>query len=170
MGQCEVSTGTGASAAVRPEAHEPSAMIREIVPSDVDFAKGMLNSNRSDAEILASLTLRGLEPARASQLVADLRHGRRVASDLSFLPPPGTHHGGHAKASTAKSKPYWEQSVTPKRAHSGRHRRAATPWWLVFLIVVFVGALVYAWMNLGRQSAGDAATQRRHELPPPPGK
>ena len=145
-------------------------MIREIVPSDVDLAKGMINSNHSDAEILASLTLRGIEPARAGQLVDDLRHGRRIASDLSFLPPPDTHHGGHAKASTAKSKAYWEQPVAPKRAHSGKHRRAGTQWWLVFLIVVFVGALVYAWMNLGKQSAGDAVGQHKHELPPPPGK
>ena len=57
-------------------------MIHEIVSSDVDFARGMMGSGHPDAEILAYLASRGLDPAKAAQLVVDLRHGRKPDTQL----------------------------------------------------------------------------------------
>ena len=144
-------------------------MIREILPSDVEFARGMINSSHSDAEILASLSLRGIEPARAAELVNDLRHGRQPIGDLSFLPPSGGHRV-QRQARATKNKAYWEEAASPKRSHTGKHRHAGTPWWFVLLILIFVGALVYAWLESGTQGSKDAVDESRHELPPPPGK
>jgi len=59
-------------------------MTHDILPSDVECAKAMLDSSHSDAEILAFLATRGIEPAKAGGLVDDLRHGRHPSVQLPF--------------------------------------------------------------------------------------
>jgi hypothetical protein len=59
-------------------------MIHEIVSSDVEFARGMMDSGHPDTELLAYLATRGLDPAKAAQLVDDLRHGREPSAQLPY--------------------------------------------------------------------------------------
>jgi hypothetical protein len=144
-------------------------MIREILSSDVEFAKGMLNASHSDAEILAYLTSRGLEPAKAAALLDDLRHGRKPNAQLAFVP------GADSSPSTNRPRPA-EANAPPttespqKHSHRRRYKRNGVPWWLIILVFIFILALGYAFLEMGSDASSDSANTVKHELPPPPGK
>lgn len=61
------------------------AMTKDILQSDIDFASRLVKVNRRDDEIIAALCKRGLEAAKASQVVRDLRLGVPVKPDLVGL-------------------------------------------------------------------------------------
>jgi hypothetical protein len=144
-------------------------MIREILSSDVEFAKGMLNASHSDAEILAYLTSRGLEPAKAAALLDDLRHGRKPDAQLAFVPcansSPATN-GPRLAAVGASQTPASPRS----HSHRRRYKRNGVPWWLIILVVIFILALGYALFEMGSDISSESADTIKHELPPPPGK
>lgn len=144
-------------------------MIREILSSDVEFAQGLLSSSRSDAEILDYLTLRGIEPAKAADLLDDLRHGRKPSAQLAFLP------GARGSFSTSQPRPARADAPptpeTPhKHTHRGSHQRKGVPWWFILLVVLFILALGYAFVEMGSDAAKESVGKAKHELPPPPGK
>jgi hypothetical protein len=144
-------------------------MIREILSSDVEFARGMITSSHSDAEILAYLTSRGIEPAKAAELLDDLRHGRKPSAQVAFMPgagrSPATERPRPAEADAS------QQPESPRRhSHKGRHQRKGVPWWFILLVVIFILALGYALLELGGQASSESADKVKHELPPPPGK
>jgi hypothetical protein len=145
-------------------------MIHEILSSDVEFAQGMLKSSHSDLEIIAYLTSRGIEAAKAAALLDDLRHGRKPSVQLAFLP------GVRSSAATIQPGPAAPDappaSETPRR-HSHRtrmHQRQGVPWWFIFLVAIFVLAIGYAFFEMGADESSESASKIKHELPPPPGK
>jgi hypothetical protein len=144
-------------------------MIHEILPTDVEFAKAMLHSSHSDAEILACLASRGLEPTKAAALVDDLRHGRTPTVQLPFAagqsPPAANSRPLPAVRHTAPQPP-----PPQSRPHKHSHRRGGLPWWFVLLILIFVGALGYVLCEAGGCMSKVTVPHDRHELPPPPGK
>ena len=144
-------------------------MIRELLSSDVEFAQGMLNSSHSDAEILASLTLRGIEPAKAAELLDELRHGRKPSVLLAFLPGvEGSPQAGGPRPGGADAPPTPEPPH--KHAHRGSHQRNGVSWWFIFLMVLFILALGYAYVEMGSDASKESVGKAKHELPPPPGK
>jgi hypothetical protein len=145
-------------------------MIHEILSSDVEFAKGMLNSSHSDAEILAYLTLRGLEPAKAAELLDDLRHGRTPNAQSAFL--PGVR-GSPATNQPRPAAPYAPlvPEAPRKHSHKGRtHQQHGVPWWFILLAVIFILALGYTFFEMGPDDSSDAVSKTKHELPPAPDK
>jgi hypothetical protein len=144
-------------------------MIHEILSSDVDFARGMMESGHPDAEILGYLASRGLEPAKATQLVDDLRHGRKPNAQLPFeLRPVGQNAvGGRG---TAKGEAHPGHHPHLKRSGSRKSTLSAIPWWFVLLIGIAVLALGYILLESGNNLSMDAINQNKHELPPAPGK
>jgi hypothetical protein len=140
-------------------------MIHELVSSDVDFARGMMDSGHPDAEILGYLASRGLDPAKAAQLVDDLRHGRKPDAQLPFELRPAGHRavGG---GETARKEPQPGQSFHRQRPRSGKHNRSAIPWWFVLLVVIALLALGYVLLETG----ANVSVEDKHELPPAPGK
>ena len=144
-------------------------MIHEIVSSDVDFASGMLNSGHSDPEIFAYLASRGLDSAKASQLVEDLRHGRKPNPQLPFeLRPAG--HSAVGGRGTARTEPYQAQHSHRRRSGSRRHKGSAIEWWFLVLVAIASLALGYVLLKTGNQASTDAVNNAKHELPPAPGK
>ena len=145
-------------------------MIREILSSDVEFAKGMLASSHSDAEILGYLTSRGIEPAKAVELLDDLRHGRQPNTPLAFeagtTRSPAAERGGPAKAHAPVA------FESPRRHSHGRRRykQLSVPWWFVFLAAIFILALGYAFLQMGADASRESVNKVKHELSPPPGK
>ena len=145
-------------------------MIHEILSSDVEFAKGMLNSSHSDAEILVYLTSRGIEPAKAADLLDDLRHGREPSARLAYVPGVGRSPAtGQPRPGGADAPP---TSETPrKHSHRGRmHQRQGVPWWFILLALIFIVALGYAFFEMGSAASNESVSKVKHELPPPPGK
>jgi hypothetical protein len=149
---------------------EPSGMIHEILSSDVELAKGMLESSHSDTEILGYLASRGIDPAKAIELLDDLRHGKKPHTPMAFVPgsaePPATES---RRAAVADASPASES----RRRHShGRrtYKQPRMPWWFILMAAVFILALAYAYFEMGVDASKDSVSKVKHELPPPPGK
>ena len=63
-----------------------SFMTREILDSDIEFAKRLLNEGRSDEEIANALSRRGNERVAAAALLARLRSGQKMRPNMILLP------------------------------------------------------------------------------------
>ena len=145
-------------------------MIHEILSSDVEFAKGMLASSHSDAEILGYLASRGIEPAKAVELLDDLRHGRRPSTPLAFEVDTARSRAAEKGRPAGADAPAASES---RRRHSHgrrRYRQPRMPWWFILLAVIFVLALGYAFFQMGSDVSSESVNKAKHELPPPPGK
>ena len=149
---------------------EPSGMIREILSSDVELARRMLNSNHSDAEILACLTSRGVEPVKAANLLDDLNHGREPSAQLAYV--LGVRVSPSSSGPQSVGADALPTSETPrKHAHrSGSHARPGVPWWFILLALIFMVALGYALFEMGPDASSESVSKVKHELSPPPGK
>lgn len=117
-------------------------MTHDILPSDVECAKAMLESSHSDAEILAFLATRGIEPTKAGGLVDDLRHGRHPVAQLPF--GPGRSSPGATARAPVAAGDAPPQSRSPKRRPHRRHRRSRELWWFAVVAIIFLLALGYA--------------------------
>jgi hypothetical protein len=144
-------------------------MIREVLPSDVEFARGMITSSHSDAEILTILASRGIEPAKAAQLVDDLRHGRKPSWQLPFSPTTGAP-APITKAQASVPIPPPAAPAPRHRPYRRIHKRQAAAWWFLILLLIFAWAFGYAFLHLGSDASRDAAQKVRHEVPPAPNK
>ena len=140
-------------------------MIHEILSSDVDFAKGLIDSGHSDPEILASLASRGLDPAQAAQLLDDLRHDRKPSANLPFDFRPA-NPGAVRTRDVAREESHRAPPARRHRSRRGKHKRSGIPWWFIVLVCVAVFALGYVLVQTGRGISVDT----KHEIPPPPGK
>ena len=61
-------------------------MTGDILDSDVEYARRLVGEGRTDKEIATALGIRGIKPADATKLVADLRSGRRIRPNMILLP------------------------------------------------------------------------------------
>jgi hypothetical protein len=59
-----------------------TSMTSEIVQSDIDLTRRMIESRRPDREIIMILGKRGIDTDRAALLIDDLRYGRKVVPHL----------------------------------------------------------------------------------------
>ena len=77
-----------------------------ILPTDIELAKKFLATSRPDDVIVAALVHRGIESANAAQLVADLRAGRAVASQIpAELGISSKHHSRSRRAGHRSEAP-----------------------------------------------------------------
>lgn len=53
-----------------------AGMTKDLLQSDLEFAKRLINTHRADGEIVTALSHRGVEPGKAAELVRDLRSGK----------------------------------------------------------------------------------------------
>jgi hypothetical protein len=144
-------------------------MIHEILPADVDFARGMIHASHSDAEILASLAARGLETSKATRLVDDLRHGRNPSCQLPY-PPDALFRSSTRGSQPAVVHPPLPPPVPELQPHRRKHHRSHIPWWFVFLALFFLCALGYALFESGRAVSSSTIQDSKHDLPAAPGK
>ena len=142
-------------------------MIREIVSSDVDFARGMMDSGHPDAELLAHLASRGLDPTKAAQLVDDLRRGRQPNARLPFeLRPAGPSTTGSPDPLRGEAQP--AHHPHRKRSGSRKHKLSAIPWWFLLLVGIALFALGYVLVQTGNGLATEGVNKDKHEIPPAP--
>jgi hypothetical protein len=144
-------------------------MIHEIVSSDVDFVRGMMDSGHPDAEILAYLASRSLEPAKAAQLVDDLRHGRKPSVQMPFEIRPDGHSAVEGRK-TARTEPYQAPQSHQHSSRSGKHKRSSIPWWFIIIVGIALVALGYVLLETGSNLSTEGINKDKHEIPPPPGK
>lgn len=144
-------------------------MIHEILSSDVEFAQGMLDSSHPDAEILTSLASRGIEPAKAAQLLDDLRHGRDPGIQVQFALGSTARRATREPGRTTEDAPQAAGSPQPHSRHR-KHKRFGASWWFVLLVVIFLWALWYAWFKTGADPSQDAIDFDKHKIPDAPTK
>jgi hypothetical protein len=142
-------------------------MIHEILRSDLDFARGLISSNRPDTEILAFLASRGVELTKATQLLRDLHHGRPP----TVQPPvaPRSDGGGAVRnLGAARRNVPQERHSHRRRSLKGEHPRFEIPWWFVILVGIALLALGYVLLEAGTQLSTEAVDKDKHELSPAP--
>lgn len=66
-------------------------MTTDILQSDIDFARRLVEANRRDDEVIAALCQRCLEVGKASQILHDLRCGVPVKPELVVAPDLKEH-------------------------------------------------------------------------------
>jgi hypothetical protein len=63
-------------------------MTRDILQSDIELARKLLEDACPDNQIIETLLRRGIPEAQASHLVEDLRHGKLVMAKPPSVKPP----------------------------------------------------------------------------------
>ena len=107
-------------------------MIHEVLQSDVEVARRLISSGHPDPEIVVALTSRGIEPAKATQLLDDLHHGRRPAVQVLVVPRP-SGDGAVGSPGTARGDAPQEKHSHGSRSRGGKHHPSGIPWWFVIL-------------------------------------
>jgi hypothetical protein len=110
-------------------------MTGDILHSDIELARRLISTGRSDGEIIAALVDRKISTTRAAVMVKSLREGKAVdpdpPSDPDFAPPV------HPPVSRKKPKPIPERGLHPAYESKG----SGIPWFTVLLLLV-LGAFV----------------------------
>lgn len=145
---------------------ETSAMIHEILPSDVELAKGMLDASHSDQEILASLAARGIAPAKAVELVDTLRRGQ--TPHIPFPPGlPVARHRREASPRASHSSPPEKRHVSREHSHRNKLKASARWLWVVVVAVIFTVAIGYVLFQIVGVVSHMGVQRDIHELPHP---
>jgi hypothetical protein len=152
-----------------PVGWQPVTMLNEILPSDVEFAQGMVNSSRSDPEILSFLTSRGVPPDKAAQLLDDLRHGRKPVFVEEYALGSTARRTPHKSGRHEARVPQEEVSI-PSHSRHRKHKRSGGAWWFVLLIIVFLWAVWYAFFKTGADASRDVIDMDKHTIPTAPNK
>jgi hypothetical protein len=146
-------------------------MTNDILQSDIDLARRLLDARRPSEEIVAALTYRGINGDRAAQLIAALQAGKTVEPDrpITISLPSKTVE------ETAPSEPQYSRKSTvsasaaerPQESRPSRRGGGAFPW---FTAIALAAAAVCfgAFVLVSRKShlshslaAGDPAADKR---------
>ena len=77
-------------------------MTRDVLGSDVDYARRLIDADCTDSSIVAALVWRGVDSAKAAQLVETLRCGRRWKCSPASI--PGRRTSPHSTAHRKKAR------------------------------------------------------------------
>ncbi len=139
-------------------------MTHDILQTDIDLATKLMAEGRTDEEIVATLAQRRVDPAKAFQLVDDLRQGRKVTAQPSLpaeftLRRSRSRSAGH-QSPTPPSTRVPKQEREPKRPSppavpAGRKKPKLI--WVIagvilFLVIVVVGSILFQ----GYEPGGDS--------------
>jgi len=143
-------------------------MTNDILRSDIELATRLRNAERPDDEIITALVHRSVDPARAAQLVDDLRNGRTATAQSPVPPEFLLPRGARAKSgerATGPSQPRparganfrSKQPVRP--AH--HHRKSSAVSWRIPAIIVALGVVAGGIILVHRYRAGADSTEEQ---------
>ena len=126
-------------------------MTHKILQSDIELARKQLEAKRSDAEIVAALERRGIEPDKAAQLVQDLREGKPVSPEIDRVPqivPGPSSEAAQNPGAGLEDAPEIEENFSGRsiRRHGRRRPNPGRNWIIataLLLLVVTAGILGY---------------------------
>gem|GEM_PF-2341647 len=122
-----------------------------------------MKASQSDAEIVAALASRGIEPGRAATLVDDLRHGHTPTFQLPFGPDTAPHHGTSQPRASAGPVP--QPLRAPQvRSHRRTHKHPPVQWELVLVVLIFIAALGYALFGSGEDASQETIDQTKPDI------
>jgi hypothetical protein len=141
-------------------------MTNDILQSDIDLARRLLDAHRPADEIVAALGYRGINGNRATQLVTDLQSGKPVEPDkpitISLPSRPIEEAPPSEQQHSRKSTPAELAGEQPPRVLP-RRRKSNTFLWFTIAVAAAAVCLV-AFALLGRKShSRDSVDQARPE-------
>jgi hypothetical protein len=144
-------------------------MTNDILQSDIDLARRLLDAQRPPEDIVVALGYRGINGNRAAQLIADLQAGKTVEPDRPItisLPsktveePPASEHQQSGRSAAAELT-----RERPRESRTERQKGGAFPW---FTLIALISAAICvgAFMILSRKSHTNLSTdQSRSPVP-----
>jgi hypothetical protein len=123
-------------------------MTNDILQSDIDLARKLLDANHPADEIVAALGYRGINGNRAAQLVADLQAGKAVEPDKPIsinLPSPSEQQPSR------KITPPELAAEPPQRSRSRQKKSNPFPWFTIIALAA-AAVCVIAFVLLSRKS------------------
>ncbi len=140
-------------------------MTHDVLQSDIDLARRLLETRRPASEIVTALTYRGVNSDRATQLVSDIESGKTVEPDR----PITIHLPGEATAPIIVPASASERkSISPKTSNRRAGKRSrnsktdAFPWAMLIAMasaVVCIGAFAI----INHKTHGDSAERGHFE-------
>ncbi len=97
-------------------------MTSDILQSDIELATRLRGDQRPDDEIISALTHRGVDPAKAAQLLDDLRNGKNVTGQSALAPELGLRR----RSRTVSAAPASGERP-PSRSPAAKHRSPSAP-------------------------------------------
>jgi len=140
-------------------------MTNDILQSDIDLARKLLDDRRPIDEIVAALEYRGVNENRAAQLVADLQAGRTVEPDRPItitLPAKTTEDTPDQPRPNRQSA---QGDLGSQRRESRSRQRRANPFpWFTVIALGSAAVCVVIFVILSRKShSNDSVDQKRSE-------
>jgi hypothetical protein len=141
-------------------------MTNDILQSDIDLARRLLDAGRPADEIVATLGYRGINGTRAVQLVAELQAGKTVEPDkpIAIKLPSGTSEGSAVSAhQPGRSSAQGDLPERPQNSRSTQRKAHSFPWFTIIALVA-AAVSVAAFVLLSRKShTSDSNDQDRSQ-------
>jgi hypothetical protein len=125
-------------------------MTNDILQSDIDLARRLLDARRPADEIVGALSYRGINGNRAAQLVADLQAGKAVEPDKPItisLPSSSTEQTRPPEQQQSpQAAPPELSEERPQRSRSRPGKTSRLPWFTILALAaatVSVAAFVF---------------------------
>ncbi len=142
-------------------------MTDDILQSDIELARGLIQARQDDKQIIEALTHRGIDSGKAAQLINDLRQGRKVTPRPMFVaetePAPAP-----SRSSLPVNREPRPSSRSRQPTHSTHVRRGpGVLVWFLAGILLCTGAYfgARALSNHGRKDGDTAADRNRPPAP-----
>ena len=123
-------------------------MTREILHSDIIFARELLEARCEESGIVIRLCLRGIEPRNAKLLVESLRVGEPIAAQTAIAPCSARRHRSgyrrsHRHRRDRNPKKHWPLGLSafPVQSHHPGHKRRRLRWYVDRAFAAGVAAL-----------------------------
>jgi hypothetical protein len=138
-------------------------MTKDILQSDIDLARNLLEAGRPSDEIVTALGYRGIEGTRATQLIAELQAGKKVEPDrpISINLPPKTSEEPAPAAQERDRGKSTQANLTGERERwrSTRRKANAFPWFTI-IALASAGVCVTIFVLLSRKSHSNASVEQ----------
>ncbi len=146
-------------------------MTSDILQSDIALATRLRDEQRPDDEILRALMSRGVDSAKAAQLLDDLRHGREVRGRSTLAPELGLRRRSRAASTPVEgderpptpAPPVKPRNRTPPRAPHRHESPRTFP--LLFLALVALAVVVVGLVLFQRFKANRGAGEEPGPAP-----
>jgi hypothetical protein len=134
-------------------------MTNDILQTDIDLARRLLDASRPADEIVAALVYRGINPNRAAQLVADLQAGKVVEPDKPItINLPSTALYETSRPEQQQNPKAVSTELAQEASQRSRSRpRKSMPWFtLLALAAATVSVAAFVLLNRKSHSTGSA--------------
>jgi hypothetical protein len=147
-------------------------MTNDILQSDIDLARRLLDAGRPADEIVAALGYRGINANRAARLVADLQAGKTVEPDKPIainLPSRTIEETAPSGQQLSRRSTQADLPERPQNSRSMQRKAHSFPWFtMIALAAAAVCVVSFVLLNrkshtsdsvdLGRSQAGNQST------------